>query len=69
MCYIIIYLFINQYKIITYTSFNPKSILTLPILLLLNYIEIMTSPTKRVDLEKDSTMFGQLSGIEVSIIY
>jgi hypothetical protein len=31
----------------------------------------MTSPSKRVDLEKDNTMFGQLSNIEVCtfIIY
>lgn len=25
----------------------------------------MTSPSKRVDLEKENTMFGQLSNIEV----
>lgn len=26
----------------------------------------MSSPSKRVDLEKDNTMFGQLTGIEVN---
>lgn len=25
----------------------------------------MTSPSKRIDMEKDSTMFGQLANIEV----
>ena len=28
----------------------------------------MTSPSKRIDVEKDSTMFGQLTNIEVRLI-
>ena len=27
----------------------------------------MTSPSKKIDIEKDSTMFGQLSNVEVSL--